>query len=71
MGSLQNAIDHEEIPLPCVPLQKLLFSATLSHDPEQLQHISLYRPMLFTVVAPKKGKFIKWLQFLLISFMFF
>ena len=32
-------------------LQHLLFSATLSHDPEQLQHLTLYRPKLFTVTA--------------------
>ncbi|CAL4142225.1 unnamed protein product, partial [Meganyctiphanes norvegica] len=37
--------------LPTLPLQHLLFSATLSHDPEQLQHLTLYRPKLFTVTA--------------------
>ncbi|GFS29018.1 ATP-dependent RNA helicase DDX51 [Nephila pilipes] len=30
------------------PLQKLLYSATLSHDPEKLHTLSLYRPKLFT-----------------------
>ncbi|XP_045618299.2 ATP-dependent RNA helicase DDX51 isoform X2 [Procambarus clarkii] len=33
---------------PHVPLHRLLFSATLSHDPERLQHVPLYRPKLFT-----------------------
>lgn len=31
-----------------VPLQKLLFSATLSQNPEKLQELSLYEPKLFT-----------------------
>ncbi|XP_071517210.1 uncharacterized protein Dbp73D [Panulirus ornatus] len=35
--------------LPHIPVHRLLFSATLSHDPEQLQQISLYRPKLFTI----------------------
>lgn len=39
------------LPLPTLPMQHLLFSATLSHDPEQLQHLTLYRPKLFTVTA--------------------
>ncbi len=30
-----------------LPLQKLLFSATLSHDPEQLQQLQLFEPKLF------------------------
>lgn len=30
------------------PLQKLLFSATLFHDPEKLHALSLYKPKLFT-----------------------
>jgi len=37
-----------------LPLQKLLFSATLSHDPEQLEQLNLFEPKLFRcVVAPK------------------
>ncbi len=37
-----------------IPLQKLLFSATLSQNPEKLQQMSLYEPKLFTsVVKPK------------------
>ncbi|XP_076054034.1 putative ATP-dependent RNA helicase Dbp73D [Oratosquilla oratoria] len=35
------------------PLQRLLFSATLSHDPEQLQQVNLHRPRLYTVVLDK------------------
>ena len=37
-----------------LPLQKLLFSATLSHDPEQLEQLNLFEPKLFRcIVAPK------------------
>ncbi|XP_033847040.1 ATP-dependent RNA helicase DDX51 [Periophthalmus magnuspinnatus] len=31
-----------------MPLQKLLFSATLTHNPEKLQQLGLYQPRLFT-----------------------
>ena len=31
-----------------IPLQKLLFSATLSRDPEILQQLNLYEPKMFT-----------------------
>ncbi|XP_072296474.1 ATP-dependent RNA helicase DDX51 [Eucyclogobius newberryi] len=31
-----------------MPLQKLLFSATLTHNPEKLQQLGLYHPRLFT-----------------------
>ncbi|KAK4295716.1 hypothetical protein Pmani_031743 [Petrolisthes manimaculis] len=34
------------------PPHRLLFSATLSHDPEQLQHFTLHHPRLFTVARP-------------------
>ncbi|KAG8195362.1 hypothetical protein JTE90_001380 [Oedothorax gibbosus] len=33
------------------PLQKLLFSATLFHDPERLHALSLYKPKLFAAQA--------------------
>ena len=37
-----------------LPLQKLLFSATLSHDPEQLEQLNLFEPKLFRcIVSPK------------------
>uniref|UniRef100_H2ZLF9 ATP-dependent RNA helicase n=1 Tax=Ciona savignyi TaxID=51511 RepID=H2ZLF9_CIOSA len=35
-----------------IPLQKLLFSATLSADPEKLQQLNLFQPRLFSA-APK------------------
>ncbi|NXN09654.1 DDX51 helicase, partial [Indicator maculatus] len=35
---------------PQIPLQKLLFSATLTQDPEKLQQLSLFQPRLFTSV---------------------
>ncbi|XP_060105825.1 ATP-dependent RNA helicase DDX51 [Heteronotia binoei] len=38
---------------PQFPLQKLLFSATLSRDPEKLQQLGLYKPCLFTSVYSK------------------
>lgn len=31
-----------------MPLQKLLFSATLTQDPEKLQRLDLYQPRLFS-----------------------
>ncbi|XP_034955088.1 ATP-dependent RNA helicase DDX51 isoform X2 [Zootoca vivipara] len=36
---------------PHVPLQKLLFSATLTRNPEKLQPLGLYRPRLFTPIS--------------------
>ncbi|MBN3296107.1 DDX51 helicase, partial [Amia calva] len=35
---------------PQMPLQKLLFSATLTQNPEKLQQLGLYQPRLFTSV---------------------
>jgi len=37
-----------------LPLQKLLFSATLSQDPEKLEQINLFEPKLFRCVVPVK-----------------
>lgn len=37
-----------------MPLQKLLFSATLTQNPEKLQRLGLYRPWLFSA-APGSG----------------
>ena len=31
-----------------LPLQKLLFSATMTHNPEKLEPLKLYKPVLFT-----------------------
>ncbi|XP_060074508.1 ATP-dependent RNA helicase DDX51-like [Ylistrum balloti] len=36
---------------PHIPLQKLLFSATLSQNPEKLQQLNLFLPKLFTSVV--------------------
>ena len=32
-----------------LPLQKLLFSATMTHSPEKLAPLQFYQPILFTV----------------------
>ncbi|XP_069038465.1 ATP-dependent RNA helicase DDX51 isoform X1 [Lepisosteus oculatus] len=40
---------------PQMPLQKLLFSATLTQNPEKLQQLGLYRPLLFTSVHSKSA----------------
>uniref|UniRef100_A0A0P4W536 ATP-dependent RNA helicase n=1 Tax=Scylla olivacea TaxID=85551 RepID=A0A0P4W536_SCYOL len=61
VGHIQRAIvDHQakqENQLLLQPsLQRLLFSATLSSDPEQLQHVTLHHPKLFTVAAPAAGQ---------------
>ncbi|KAJ7309706.1 hypothetical protein JRQ81_007767 [Phrynocephalus forsythii] len=39
---------------PQIPLQKLLFSATLTRNPEKLQQLSLFRPRLFMPVSSKQ-----------------
>jgi ATP-dependent RNA helicase DDX51/DBP6 len=39
---------------PAVPLQKLLFSATLSQDPELLEQLNLFEPKLFRCVVPAR-----------------
>ncbi|XP_075625676.1 ATP-dependent RNA helicase DDX51 isoform X2 [Balearica regulorum gibbericeps] len=39
---------------PHIPLQKLLFSATLTQDPEKLQQLDLFQPRLFTSVYSEK-----------------
>lgn len=38
------------------PPQKLLFSATLSQDPEKLQKLSLFQPKLFTSVVEESNQ---------------
>lgn len=40
---------------PQVPLQKLLFSATLTQDPEKLQRLGLYQPRLFSSGQARGG----------------
>ena len=39
-----------------LPLQKLLFSATMTHNPEKLAPLKLYKPVLFTAVGRLEGK---------------
>ncbi|XP_053326568.1 ATP-dependent RNA helicase DDX51 [Spea bombifrons] len=39
-----------------IPLQKLLFSATLTQNPEKLQQLGLYQPRLFTSVHKGQSK---------------
>ena len=41
---------------PSQPLQKLLFSATLTLDPEQLAFLKLHQPKLFSVAAVEGGE---------------
>lgn len=42
------------------PPQKLLFSATLSQDPEKLQQLSLFQPKLFTSIVDSSEGTEKW-----------
>ncbi|XP_015264467.1 PREDICTED: ATP-dependent RNA helicase DDX51 [Gekko japonicus] len=49
----QDPITAARAFFPQFPLQKLLFSATLSKDPEKLQQLGLYKPCLFTSVYSK------------------
>ncbi|CAI9535392.1 unnamed protein product [Staurois parvus] len=39
-----------------IPLQKLLFSATLTHNPEKLQQLGLYQPRLFSSIHKQPQK---------------
>ena len=41
--------------IPQLPLQKLLFSATLSQDPEQLEQLNLFEPKLYRCLVPAAG----------------
>lgn len=43
--TVHNSCKHQ------MPLQKLLFSATLSQNPEKLQQLNLFQPKLFTSVV--------------------
>ena len=45
-----------------IPLQKLLFSATLSKDPEILQQLNLYEPKMFTTSVNPESIFAKTLS---------
>ena len=39
-----------------LPLQKLLFSATMTHNPEKLEPLKLYKPILFTSAGKESYK---------------
>ena len=41
-------VSLKDVTHPVIPLQKLLFSATLSGDPEKLEALNLFYPRLFT-----------------------
>ncbi|KAM9194949.1 ATP-dependent RNA helicase DDX51 isoform 2-T2 [Dugong dugon] len=45
---LPRAVTAASIWAPQMPLQKLLFSATLTQNPEKLQQLALYQPQLFS-----------------------
>ncbi|XP_040272320.1 ATP-dependent RNA helicase DDX51 [Bufo bufo] len=47
MPGVPTAANYGQLQLP---LQKLLFSATLTHNPEKLQKLGLYQPRLFTSI---------------------
>ncbi|KAK6191413.1 hypothetical protein SNE40_003108 [Patella caerulea] len=63
-GSGWNLVDRRPpIPLTVhncstirIAFQKLLFSATLSQDPEKLQQLNLFQPQLFTTILESKSK---------------
>nr|CAB3237169.1 ATP-dependent RNA helicase DDX51-like [Phallusia mammillata] len=43
-----GVVNLRSLKSPTFPLQKLLFSATLSADPEKLEQLNLFQPRLFT-----------------------
>ncbi|MEQ2204318.1 hypothetical protein XENOCAPTIV_011390 [Xenoophorus captivus] len=45
-----NIASHLSLSPAQMPLQKLLFSATLTQNPEKLQQLGLYQPQLFSSV---------------------
>ena len=56
--TVRPALDHTcaaHYDRPCLPLQKLLFSATLSYDPQRFETLKLYRPKLFAAVEDAAG----------------
>ncbi|XP_025717434.2 ATP-dependent RNA helicase DDX51 isoform X1 [Callorhinus ursinus] len=50
-----RATTAASISCPQMPLQKLLFSATLTQNPEKLQQLGLYRPRLFSTGLTYRG----------------
>ena len=43
-----DAVTMDNINKPAIPLQKLLFSATLSADPVKLEELNLFQPQLYS-----------------------
>ncbi|XP_057602243.1 ATP-dependent RNA helicase DDX51 isoform X2 [Hippopotamus amphibius kiboko] len=50
-----RAVTAASVSCPQMPLQKLLFSATLTQNPEKLQQLGLYQPRLFSTGAAHGG----------------
>ncbi|XP_044528999.1 ATP-dependent RNA helicase DDX51 [Gracilinanus agilis] len=50
-----RAITAASTSQPQIPLQKLLFSATLTRNPEKLQELGLYQPRLFSTGLEGQG----------------
>ncbi|XP_061026465.1 ATP-dependent RNA helicase DDX51 isoform X2 [Eubalaena glacialis] len=50
-----RAVTAASVCCPQMPLQKLLFSATLTQNPEKLQQLGLYRPRLFSTGSAHGG----------------
>ncbi|XP_059974546.1 ATP-dependent RNA helicase DDX51 isoform X2 [Mesoplodon densirostris] len=50
-----RAVTAASVCCPQMPLQKLLFSATLTQNPEKLQQLGLYRPRLFATGSVHGG----------------
>ncbi|XP_041584307.1 ATP-dependent RNA helicase DDX51 [Vulpes lagopus] len=50
-----KATTAASISCPQMPLQKLLFSATLTQNPEKLQQLGLYQPRLFSTGLAGRG----------------
>uniref|UniRef100_A0A452T5C0 ATP-dependent RNA helicase n=1 Tax=Ursus maritimus TaxID=29073 RepID=A0A452T5C0_URSMA len=50
-----QATTAASISCPQMPLQKLLFSATLTQNPEKLQQLGLYQPWLFSTRLARRG----------------
>ncbi|XP_043834628.1 ATP-dependent RNA helicase DDX51 [Dromiciops gliroides] len=50
-----KAITAASTSQPQMPLQKLLFSATLTRNPEKLQELGLYQPRLFSTGLENQG----------------
>ncbi|KAI5166349.1 ATP-dependent RNA helicase DDX51 [Manis pentadactyla] len=50
-----QAVTAASTSCPQMPLQKLLFSATLTQNPEKLQRLGLYQPQLFSTELACRG----------------